>query len=130
MKELAATFVPFTAQTRMSGIDAGSSSVRKGAVDAILNYIGGGTAQTMADGNAVRRAFSGPSARKAARGTAGDRRRNCKKPAARRWRSPRTGRLLGVIHLKDIVKGGIRERFAELRRMGIRTGHDHRRTIR
>src|SRR5882672_3771916 len=46
MKELAATFVPFTAQTRMSGIDAGSSSVRKGAVDAILNYVGGGTAQT------------------------------------------------------------------------------------
>ncbi len=41
--------------------------------------------------------------------------------AARRWRSPRTARLLGVIHLKDIVKGGIRERFAELRRMGIRT---------
>src|SRR5512133_2800050 len=54
MKELAATFVPFTAQTRMSGIDAGSSSVRKGAVDAILNFIGGGTAQTMASGNAVR----------------------------------------------------------------------------
>src|SRR5882724_6204386 len=54
MHELAATFVPFTAQTRMSGIDAGSSSVRKGAVDAILNYIGGGTAQTMASGNAVR----------------------------------------------------------------------------
>ena len=54
MKELAATFVPFTAQTRMSGIDAGSSSVRKGAVDAILNYIGGGTAQSMASGNAVR----------------------------------------------------------------------------
>ena len=38
----------------MSGIDAGSSSVRKGAVDAILNYIGGGTAQAMASGNAVR----------------------------------------------------------------------------
>src|SRR5438445_955562 len=48
MKELSATFVPFTAQTRMSGIDAGSSSVRKGAVDAILNHIGGGTAQAMA----------------------------------------------------------------------------------
>src|ERR1700752_3478656 len=47
MKELAATFVPFTAQTRMSGIDAGGSSVRKGAVDAILNYIGGGTAQAI-----------------------------------------------------------------------------------
>jgi len=41
--------------------------------------------------------------------------------AARRSRSPKTGKMLGVIHLKDIVKGGIRERFAELRRMGIRT---------
>src|SRR5258708_12230194 len=54
MADLAATFIPFTAQTRMSGVDAGASSVRKGAVDAILNYIGGGTAQTMASGNAVR----------------------------------------------------------------------------
>src|SRR3978361_1476895 len=54
MAELAATFIPFTAQTRMSGVDAGGSSVRKGAVDAILNYIGGGTALTMASGNTVR----------------------------------------------------------------------------
>src|SRR5256714_1586088 len=45
MKDLAATFVPFTAQTRMSGIDAGASSVRKAAVDAILNYAGGETCQ-------------------------------------------------------------------------------------
>src|ERR1700688_2492196 len=43
MAELAATFIPFTAQTRMSGVDTGSSSVRKGAVDAILNYVDGGT---------------------------------------------------------------------------------------
>src|SRR5256885_6624567 len=54
MAELSATFIPFTAQTRMSGVDAGASSVRKGAVDAILNYVGGGTAQTMASGNTVR----------------------------------------------------------------------------
>src|SRR5580698_4345197 len=54
MTELAATFIPFTAQTRMSGVDTGGSSVRKGAVDAILNYVGGGTAQTMASGNTVR----------------------------------------------------------------------------
>ena len=49
--------------------------------------------------------------------------RRCRSPsrAARRSPSPRTAALLGVIHLKDIVKGGIRERFAELRRMGIRT---------
>src|SRR5205807_3625484 len=54
MAELGATFIPFTAQTRMSGVNAGGSSVRKGAVDAILNYAGGGTAQTMASGNTVR----------------------------------------------------------------------------
>src|SRR3982075_1943776 len=53
MAELGATFIPFTAQTRMSGVDAGSSSVRKGAVDAILNYVSGG-AQQVASGNPVR----------------------------------------------------------------------------
>src|ERR1700684_607514 len=53
MAELSATFVPFTAQTRMSGIDAGGSSVRKGAVEAILNYVNGGVAQVAA-GNTVR----------------------------------------------------------------------------
>src|SRR5258708_29039883 len=51
LAELAATFVPFTAQTRMSGVDAGASSVRKAAVDAILNYIRGGTLQAMASRN-------------------------------------------------------------------------------
>ncbi len=50
-----------------------------------------------------------------------DRRRDRQGPAARRSAVAKDGRLLGVIHLKDIVKGGIRERFAELRRMGIRT---------
>src|SRR5206468_12734227 len=54
MGELAATFVPFTAQTRMSGADAGGSSVRKGAVDAILNYVGRGPAHLIAPGNAAR----------------------------------------------------------------------------
>src|ERR1700753_3591338 len=53
MAELGATFVPFTAQTRMSGVDDGGASVRKGAVDAILSYIGGGTVQ-LASGNTVR----------------------------------------------------------------------------
>ena len=48
MAELGATFIPFTAQTRMSGVDAGGSSVRKGAVDAILNYVSGAAAQTVA----------------------------------------------------------------------------------
>ena len=118
MKELNATFIPFTAQTRMSGIDAGALSVRKGAVDAILNYVNGGAAQTVASGNTVRtlqpvlnelgrevQAISDEIAK--AGGT----------PLA----VARDGKLLGVVHLKDIVKGGIRERFAELRRMGIRT---------
>ena len=119
MKELAAMFVPFTAQTRMSGIDAGASSVRKGAVDAILNYIGGGTAQIMASGNAVR-ALQPNVSTEAAREL-----QVIADEIAKAGGTPlavaKDGRLLGVIHLKDIVKGGIRERFAELRRMGIRT---------
>src|SRR5437899_4429720 len=54
MTELAATFIPFTAQSRMSGVDAGSSSVRKGAVDAILNYVDGGQPRVVASGNTAR----------------------------------------------------------------------------
>src|ERR1700731_681290 len=54
LAELRANFIPFTAQSRMSGVEIGASWVRKGAVDAILNYIGGGTAQTIASGNTVR----------------------------------------------------------------------------
>src|SRR6266581_1771753 len=54
MAELAATFIPFTAQTRMSGVDAGASSVRKGAVDAILNYVDGGQSRVVASGSAAR----------------------------------------------------------------------------
>src|ERR1700716_1301953 len=119
MAELAATFIPFTAQTRMSGVDAGASSVRKGAVDAILNYVGGGTAQTMASGNTVRALQSNVNSEVA---------REIQSIAdeiAKAGGTPlavaKDGRLLGIVHLKDIVKGGIRERFAELRRMGIRT---------
>src|ERR1700678_3378931 len=54
MADLLANFIPFSAQTRMSGVEIGASWVRKGAVDSILNYLGGGTAQTMASGNTVR----------------------------------------------------------------------------
>src|ERR1700743_228871 len=54
MAELSATFIPFTAQTRMSGVDAGASSVRKGAVEAILNYVGGRESRLVASGNNVR----------------------------------------------------------------------------
>src|ERR1700738_5080163 len=119
MAELNATFIPFTAQTRMSGVDAGASSVRKGAVNAILNYVGGGTAQTMASGNTVRAIQSNVNSEVAREIQA------ISDEIAKAGGTPlavaKDGRLLGVVHLKDIVKGGIRERFAELRRMGIRT---------
>jgi potassium-transporting ATPase ATP-binding subunit len=113
--ELSATFVPFTAQTRMSGIDAGGCSVRKGAVDAILDHVG----SAVAAGNTVR-ALHPQVASDAAREI-----RAIADEISKAGGTPlavaRDGRLLGVVQLKDIVKGGIRERFAELRRMGIRT---------
>ncbi len=117
MAELAATFIPFTAQTRMSGVDAGASSVRKGAVDAILNYVGGG-AQIVASGNTAR--VVQPASSEVAREI-----QAISDEIAKAGGTPlavaKDGRLLGIVQLKDIVKGGIRERFAELRRMGIRT---------
>ncbi|WP_315701114.1 MULTISPECIES: potassium-transporting ATPase subunit KdpB [unclassified Bradyrhizobium] len=118
MAELGATFVPFTAQTRMSGVDAGGSSVRKGAVDAILNYIGGGATQ-LASGNTVRAIQPTPNSDVAreVQAIADEIAKTGGTPLA----VAKDGRLLGVVQLKDIVKGGIRERFAELRRMGIRT---------
>ena len=121
MAELGATFVPFTAQTRMSGVDAGGSSVRKGAVDSILNYVGGGgRSQAMAASGAAVRAIQPAINTDAAREiqTISD---EIAKSGGTPLAVARDGRLLGVIQLKDIVKGGIRERFSELRRMGIRT---------
>jgi potassium-transporting ATPase ATP-binding subunit len=118
MTELAAIFVPFTAQTRMSGADAGGSSIRKGAVDAIMNYVGGRPSHLVASGNTAR--VLQPVMSEAAREL-----QVISDEIARSGGTPlavaRDGRLLGVVQLKDIVKGGIRERFAELRRMGIRT---------
>lgn len=110
MQTLHATFVPFTAQSRMSGLDFDGSSIRKGAVDAVLRYVDQmsatkGIASTSADSKRELQAIASEIAKVG--GT----------PLA----VVRDGRLLGVIHLKDIVKGGIRERFSELRRMGIRT---------
>ncbi|WP_420101327.1 potassium-transporting ATPase subunit KdpB [Bosea sp. (in: a-proteobacteria)] len=93
-----AVFVPFTAQTRVSGADlATGQSLRKGASDAMARLAGGLPAGVEAS---VRRIAS-------AGGT----------PLV----VARDGVVLGTIHLKDVVKPGIRERFAELRRMGIRT---------
>jgi K+-transporting ATPase ATPase B chain len=110
MATLHAVFVPFTAQSRMSGVDVDGSSIRKGAVDAVLAYVNQATAAAGAarpSSDTVRdiQAISDEIAKSG--GT----------PLA----VVRDGRLLGVVHLKDIVKGGIRERFSELRRMGIRT---------
>jgi K+-transporting ATPase ATPase B chain len=120
MQELGASFIPFTAQTRMSGVDTGGSSVRKGAVDAILNYVNGGSAvQAAASGGAVRaiQAVSSSEAGREIQSIADEIAKSGGTPLA----VAKDGRLLGIIQLKDIVKGGIRERFAELRRMGIRT---------
>ncbi|MBB2973310.1 potassium-transporting ATPase subunit KdpB [Mesorhizobium sp. RMAD-H1] len=110
MASLHATFVPFTAQSRMSGVDLDGSSIRKGAVDAVLRYIdqtASRTSNARARNGMAREIQSIADEIAKAGGT----------PLA----VVRDSRLLGVIHLKDIVKGGIRERFAELRRMGIRT---------
>ncbi len=108
MATLNAHFVPFTAQTRMSGVDVDGAVIRKGAVDAILKDLqasGAGTRplspETLREVQAIAEEI----------GKAGG------TPLA----VARDGKVLGVIYLKDIVKGGIRERFAELRRMGIRT---------
>jgi len=85
MVELAATFIPFTAQTRMSGVDAGTSSVRKGAVDAILNYVDGGPSRIVASGNTARvlQATMSDASREFRRS-----RTKSPRPAAPRLRSP------------------------------------------
>ncbi len=115
MGTLKATFVPFTAQTRMSGVDLEGSLIRKGAVDAVLAYVDGGA--TLASGNAVIALRSNSESVRELQAIADEIAKAGGTPLA----VARDGRLLGVIQLKDIVKGGIRERFAELRRMGIRT---------
>ena len=105
MAQLHATFVPFTAQSRMSGVDIEGSSIRKGAVDAVLSYVSSlnaaGRSKTVREIQAIADEIA--------------------KSGGTPLAVARDGRLMGVVHLKDIVKGGIRERFAELRRMGIRT---------
>src|SRR5215510_8083548 len=98
---MGATFVPFSAQTRMSGVDLNGRHIRKGAADAIEDYM-----QQM--GNLF------PSA---VRTTVDD--------IAKQGGTPLVvvdgARVMGVVQLKDIVKGGIKERFTELRQMGIKT---------
>ncbi len=98
---LQGTFVPFSAHTRMSGVDIGDRQIRKGAVDAIRKHV-------EARGEVFPKAVL-----------------TTVQEVARRGSTPLLvsdgPRVLGVIELKDIVKGGIKERFGELRRMGIKT---------
>ena len=118
LADLHANFIPFTAQTRMSGVEVGSSWVRKGAVDAILNYLSTSPIAVGAGGavQALRPILSTETISEV---------RAIADAIAKSGGTPlavaKDNKLLGLIHLKDIVKGGIRERFAELRRMGIRT---------
>ncbi|MGC5014170.1 potassium-transporting ATPase subunit KdpB [Streptosporangium sp. DT93] len=94
------TWVPFTAQTRMSGVDLDGRQVRKGAAAAVMAWVGGHGGRTEGIGHLVDAvAVSGGTPLIVAE----------------------KGRMLGVIHLKDVVKPGMRERFDEMRRMGIRT---------
>ncbi|MGE0741884.1 MAG: potassium-transporting ATPase subunit KdpB [Hyphomonadaceae bacterium] len=99
-----ARFIPFTAQTRMSGADWNGSRIRKGAVDAVIDHL---------------KAENGPTWTPPALLT------QIAERIAKAGGTPiavaRDGRPLGVVYLKDIVKGGVKERFAELRQMGIRT---------
>jgi potassium-transporting ATPase ATP-binding subunit len=118
LAELKANFIPFTAQTRMSGVDIGSSWIRKGAVDSTLAFVNRPTTAVGAGGTvqALRPIISADTAREI---------HAIADAIAKSGGTPlavaKDGKLLGVILLTDIVKGGIRERFAELRRMGIRT---------
>jgi K+-transporting ATPase ATPase B chain len=96
-----ASFVAFSAQTRMSGIDLGNRSIRKGAADAIERFVQGQGGAFPAE---VRRQVE---------------------RISREGGTPlvvaENSRTLGVVHLKDIVKGGMRERFSQMRAMGIKT---------
>ena len=121
MAPLNAKFIPFSAQTRISGIDVEGSSIRKGAVDAVLAHIGGHETAPVGlragGGAAVVELDTESRVSRELRQIADGIAKQGGTPLA----VAQNGKLLGVIHLKDIVKGGIRERFAELRRAGIRT---------
>lgn len=101
VQALHATFVPFTAQSRMSGINIDNRMIRKGSVDAIRRHIesNGGSFPPDVEQKVESVASLGATPLVVAEGA----------------------RVLGVISLKDIVKGGIKERFAQLRKMGIKT---------
>jgi K+-transporting ATPase ATPase B chain len=110
IQDLGAVFVPFTAQTRMSGVDFQAREVRKGSFEAISAYVrtSGGAVPSAVQTTAEAVASKGGTPLVVAEGVA-------------HVRSAAPARVLGVIELKDIIKGGIKERFAELRRIGIKT---------
>ncbi len=95
------TAIPFSATTRLSGLDTGADQWRKGAVDAIYRLVGLAPAEVPSDVIAAVDRIS----------------RSGGTPLA----CAQNGKLVGVIHLKDVVKPGVKERFADLRRMGLRT---------
>jgi K+-transporting ATPase ATPase B chain len=101
IEAMGATFIPFSAQTRMSGVNLDGRQIRKGAADAIERYVNsrGGQLPPSVRANVENVAKQGSTPLVVADGA----------------------KVLGTIQLKDIVKGGIKERFAELRRMGIKT---------
>ncbi|MFM0504498.1 potassium-transporting ATPase subunit KdpB [Paraburkholderia caffeinilytica] len=105
MASLHAVFLAFTAQTRMSGVDLPGREIRKGASDAVKHYV-------EANGGRFPNEVSAAVAEVARRGST---------PLVVAEKGEQGARVLGVIELKDVVKGGIKERFAELRKMGIKT---------
>ena len=101
MSDLNATFIPFTAKTRMSGVDFTGNEIRKGAADAVKQYViqKGGTYSAECEEAVKHIANQGGTPLVVAK----------------------NGKVLGVIHLKDIIKQGVKEKFADLRKMGIKT---------
>lgn len=101
MEILNATFIPFTAKTRMSGVNFSGNKIRKGAVDAIKNYVieKGGVFSKECEEEVRKIANEGGTPLVVAK----------------------NGKVLGIVHLKDIVKQGVKEKFADLRKMGIKT---------
>jgi len=118
-----AEIIPFTAQTRFSGIKVGDSVIRKGAVDAIIKTLPFASSEVEKQVSGAAQGFSTSLETNGAGGVA--ELRKVTEEIARGGMTPlavsKDGKLLGVIALKDIVKAGIRERFGELRQMGIRT---------
>jgi K+-transporting ATPase ATPase B chain len=112
---LHARFVAFSAQTRMSGVDLDGQVIRKGAVEAIVDYVQG------KGGDGAHAAQFNSIAQRAVLKELKDAADRISRAGGTPLAVAKDGRVLGLIYLKDIVKGGIRERFAELRRMGIRT---------